>query len=113
MSSEVKVQLLSEEFAKLQLKVKKLERENETLKAVNNNEETFASRILAFVASLKAKSDYSDFKLTLKTDEEIPAHKFIFAARSPKVFGSINGTLDWSHLDKEIADILLTFIYTR
>ncbi|XP_037956242.1 rabankyrin-5 [Teleopsis dalmanni] len=117
---ETHIKLLKTEFAKLQNEHSDLQRKysqviaespkTDSIKEVSS----FVSRLTLLVASIYGRSTYSD--LTVRIGEEtIPAHKFVFHARSEAWNEDIlayTSELDWSDIEHDVCIALLRWIYT-
>ncbi|XP_015593022.1 rabankyrin-5 isoform X2 [Cephus cinctus] len=105
--------LLREQYVKLYAANAELQQKYAIATAASK-ESGFIGRLLATIASLHGQQRYSDIIIKL-SNQEIPAHKFILAARSDIWNDSAisNMTmLDWSHLDCVVGFALLKWIYT-
>ncbi|CAH1099532.1 unnamed protein product, partial [Psylliodes chrysocephalus] len=111
------LQLLKQEYSKLQIKYREIEYKYNNLVAsdIKNAEDTFASRLLKLINNLYDSETYSDIKIKLK-DREINAHKLILNARlniwSDNALNN-KTDLDWSDIDPEVANSIILWIYTN
>ncbi|XP_017884422.1 rabankyrin-5 [Ceratina calcarata] len=105
--------LLREQYVNLYNTNTELQREY-AIATAHKQDNGFINRILATIASLYDQQRYSDITIKLK-DQEMPAHKFVLAARTDFFSDSMLrevDILDWTHLDPNIGLILLKWIYT-
>ncbi|XP_046739305.1 rabankyrin-5 isoform X1 [Diprion similis] len=105
--------LLREQYVKLNAAHLKLQQDYKNATA-GSEESSFVSRILTTVASLYGQQRHSDITINL-ANQQIPAHKFVLAARSDFWNESALGTtciLDWSNLDEKVGTVLLKWVYT-
>ncbi|XP_054279848.1 rabankyrin-5-like [Macrosteles quadrilineatus] len=107
--------LLREEYKKLQQHCGNLEAKLALCSSSDKSvENSFPSRLYKTVSSLYDSALYSDIKIILK-DKEIPGHKLVFASRSVDWAGSSImdvASLDWSQIDKGVAQALVRWIYS-
>ncbi|KZS21164.1 Rabankyrin-5 [Daphnia magna] len=105
--------LLREEYNKLQA------RHAEVLKQLSaspgDHSNTFISRILKFIANLHLSQNLSDVRVKLATGS-VPSHRFVLTARADTWLESNQNwesvtELDWSHLDQDIGEALLCWVY--
>ncbi|CAG9857669.1 unnamed protein product [Phyllotreta striolata] len=111
------LQLLKQEYSKLQVKYREIEYKYNTLIAsdIKNTDDTFASRLLKLINNLYDSETYTDIKIKLK-DRVINAHKLILNARSNRwneTELNNKSELDWSDMDPEVANSILLWIYTN
>jgi len=108
--------LLRAEYVKLQQKCTKLERDLAVVSAQAGNKEddSFVCRLLSTVASLHNQPLYSDLTI-LTPSSQLSAHKFVLDTRSNS-WGVTSlaevQTLDWSHLEDDVSNSLLGWVYT-
>lgn len=106
--------LLKEEYTKLQEKYRDIETKYNALAANTANEdENFASRLLALTKRLYETKVYSDIKVVLAKNV-VCAHKFILTARSDLWSESVlrdTEQLDWKDLDEEVAETIIAWLY--
>lgn len=112
------VELLKEQYNKLQSRASEVERKyNLLLASCGGNdvqENSFVPRLLKIVAGLFNQQTYSDLTISLK-ESTLFGHKFILSARTER-WGSKDlssmETLDLTSLDQDIAFSLVKWIYT-
>lgn len=108
--------LLKQQYTKLQTHSADLEKKYNVLAASRGeiNEHSFASRLLNIVSNLYGREVYSDITIKLK-DREVPAHKIVLAARSndwnEEILPGLK-ELNWSHLETEVGETVLLWLYT-
>lgn len=108
--------LLREEYVKLQNKYFDLEKKHNIALAVagKTNDDSFVCRLLKFVAELFNRDKYSDIAIVLETTQ-LRAHKFVLAARSDS-WGVSNlldiDTLEFEGVSFNVGCALLKWVYT-
>lgn len=109
--------LLREEYVKLQNKYTEIEKKYNVLVASSGDQQTqdtFVSRLLKTVANLFEQELYSDLTINMR-QTSIKAHKFILSSRSDE-WGVLNlndvSELDWHNIREEIGYALLKWVYT-
>lgn len=108
--------LLKQEYSKLQDKYNEIVGKYSALASTTGtNENSFAFRLLKIISNLYDSELYSDIKIKL-ADKHINAHKLILSARSDIWNESTlagKDELDWSHMDAEVAEAVLLWMYTN
>ena len=108
--------LLREEYVKLQTKHQNLQKKYNLLLANQGDkkEDTFVVKLLRTIANLFEQELYSDLNIKLQNGI-IKSHKFILSSRSSD-WGVLNLNeifeLDWQDIDHEVGYVLLKWVYT-
>lgn len=119
MKLEKHLQLLKEEYTKLQKSYAELEQKYSRAVAVTGDSaggefSTFISQLAVQVAGLYGRTLFSDIEIKL-ADRIMPGHKIVLSARSADWTDNImadTNQIDWSDLDAEVGNALLRWVYT-
>lgn len=109
------MELLKQEYAKLQGRYNELERKYNNVVATNGigDDDTFASRLVNTISFLYDSESFSDIKIKL-SDRQLHAHRLVLSARSDlwsEQAISDKHELDWSSMDSEVAQIIVMWMY--
>lgn len=109
------LELLKQEYAKLQVRHNDIEKKYNNIAASNGfSEDSFASRVLNTINRLYDCETYSDIKIRLP-NRTVHAHKIVLDSRSDlwnesNIAGKTE--LDWTDVEDEVGEAIIVWLYT-